>query len=202
MQLRKPRIRPPGDDGGDQGGENLSQRAHDLLQAVLVLLGGALDRLLGDALDARHRYEIIVKLGHGVADDDLELARLGKGALGGLDFLDPGHIRLGRVVEHKAHPGDAVRHRRNVLFAADGRQQLFCVLLVLAHENILLRLVPHVQKSEHVQIGFRSGASIAFRTKKSIETRKNMRDTRHFQSMAQTALLQFGRIHCIIGSNI
>ena len=128
-----------GDHNGDQRRKDLGQGAHHLLGAVLVLFGRALDGVLRDALDARHGHEVIVEVVDRVADDDLELPRLGKGALGRFDLLDAGHICLGRVVEHKAHPGDTVRHRCNVLPAAHCRQQFSGVLLVFAHENILLQ---------------------------------------------------------------
>ncbi len=86
------------DDGRDQRGEDLSQHTHDLLQRVLVLLGRALDSLLGDTVDAGDRDEIIVEIVDRVADDDLELARLGESALGGFQCLDLGNVRLGGIV--------------------------------------------------------------------------------------------------------
>ena len=124
-----------GDHDGDQRGEDLGQGAHDLLGAVLVLLGRALDGVLRDALDARHGHEIVVKVADRVADDDLELAGLGKGALGRPDLFDAGHVCFGRIVQHKAHPGDAVRYRSDVFFAADCREQFFGVLYVFTHET-------------------------------------------------------------------
>ena len=128
-----------GDDGGDQRGEDLGQGGHDALQRVLVLLGGALYRVFGNALDARHRNEIVVEIRHRVADDDLELAGLGKGALGHLHALDLGHVRFGRVVEHEPHAGDAVGNRGDILFTAYVFQQFLGVLLVFAHKYFLLQ---------------------------------------------------------------
>ena len=73
------------------------------MQGVLILLGRALDSLLGDTVDAGDRDEIIVEIVDRVADDDLKLARLREGALGGFQRLDLGNVRLGGVVEDKAH---------------------------------------------------------------------------------------------------
>ena len=106
-------------DGRDQRGEDLGQHAHNSLQGVLVLLGRALDSLLGDTVDAGDRDEIIVEIADRVADDDLELARLGESALGGFECFNFGNVRLGGIVEDKAHTRYTVRYRRNVLFAAD-----------------------------------------------------------------------------------
>ena len=127
-----------GDDGRDQRGKNLSQHTHDLLQRVLVLLGRALDSLLGDTVDAGDRDEIIVEIADRIADDDLELARLGESALGGFQCLDLGNVRLGGVVEDKSHTRYAVGYCRNVLFAADIRKQLPRVLFVFTHDVFLL----------------------------------------------------------------
>ena len=127
-----------GDDGGDQRGKNLSQHTHDLLQRVLVLLGRALDSLLGDTVDAGDRDEIIVEIVDRVADDDLELARLGESALGGFQCLDLGNVRLGGIVEDKSHTRYAVGYCRNVLFAANVLKQLPRVLFVFTHDVFLL----------------------------------------------------------------
>ena len=121
------------DDGRDQRGEDLGQHAHNFLQGVLVLLGRALDSLLGDTVDAGDRDEIIVEIVDRVADDDLELAGLREGALGGFQCLDLGNVRLGGVVEDKAHARYAVRYRRNVLLAADVLKQQPRVLFVFTH---------------------------------------------------------------------
>ena len=108
------------------------------MQGVLVLLGRALDSLLGDTVDAGDRDEIIVEIVDRVADDDLELARLGESALGGFQCLDLGNVRLGGIVEDKAHTRYAVRYRRNVLLAADIRKQQPRVLFVFTHDVFLL----------------------------------------------------------------
>ena len=126
------------DDGRDQRGEDLSQHTHDLLQRVLVLLGRALDSLLGDTVDAGDRDEIIVEIVDRVADDDLELARLGESALGGFQCLDLGNVRLGGIVEDKSHTRYAVGYCRNVLFAANVLKQLPRVLFVFTHDVFLL----------------------------------------------------------------
>ena len=125
-------------DGRDQRGEDLGQRAHNFLQGVLVLLGRALDSLLGDTVDAGDRDEIIVEIVDRVADDDLELARLGESALGGFECFIFGNVRLGGIVEDKAHTRYAVRYRRNILFAADVLKQQPRVLFVFTHNVFLL----------------------------------------------------------------
>ena len=125
-------------DGRDQRGEDLGQHAHNFLQGVLVLLGRALDSLLGDTVDAGDRDEIIVEIVDRVADDDLELARLGEGALGGFQCFNFGNVRLGGIVEDKAHTRYAVGYRRNVLFAADVLKQQPRVLFVFTHSVFLL----------------------------------------------------------------
>ena len=129
-----------GDDGGDQRCKNLCQGTHDLLQGGLVLLGRALDGILGHAVNAGHRDEIIVEIAHRVADDDLKLAHLGESALGGFQCLDLGNVRLGGIVEDKTHPGYTVRNCRDVLFAANVLKQQLCVLLVFSHDSFLLYL--------------------------------------------------------------
>ena len=127
-----------GDDGGNQWGKNLRKRAHDLLQCVLVLLGCALDGILGNTVNAGYRNEVVVEVADRVADDDLELTRLGESALGGFQCLDLGNVRLGGIVEDKAHTRYAVRYRRNVLFAADVLKQQPRVLFVFTHDVFLL----------------------------------------------------------------
>ena len=129
-----------GDDGGNQRGKNLRKHAHDLLQCVLVLLGRALDSFLRDTVDAGDGNKVIVEIADRVADDDLKLARLGEGALGGFQRLDLGNVRLGGVVEDKAHTRYTVGYRRNVLFAADCRDQLIGKLIVVfsCHDLVLL----------------------------------------------------------------
>ena len=129
-----------GDDGGDQRCKDLGQCTHDLLQGGLILLGRALDGILGHAVNAGHRNEIIVEIAHRVADDDLELARLGESALGGFQCLDLGNVRLGGIVEDKSHPRYAMRHRRNVFFATHIFEKQLCVFLIFTHDVLLLYL--------------------------------------------------------------
>ena len=66
---------------GNQRGKNLRKHTHDLLQCVLVLLGCALDSFLRDTIDAGDGNKVIVEIADRIADDDLELARLGESAL-------------------------------------------------------------------------------------------------------------------------
>ena len=127
-----------GDDGRNQRGKNLRKHAHDLLQCVLVLLGCALDSFLRDTVNAGYRNKVIVEIADRIADDDLELARLGESALGGFQCLDLGNVRLGGIVQHKTHPGYTVRNCRDVLFAANILKQQLCVFLVFSHDSFLL----------------------------------------------------------------
>ena len=111
----------------------------DVGRAPHEMGGRALHRVLGDALDARHRNKIVVEIRHRVADDDLELTGLGEGTLDHLHAFDLGDVGLGGVVEHEPHPGHAVRDCRNVRLAAYVFQQLGGVLLVFAHKYFLLQ---------------------------------------------------------------
>lgn len=115
------------------GAENLRQGGHYPLEGALVLLGGLFHLVLGDALHPGHGHEVIIEVGNRVADDDLELFRLGEGALDHLHGLDALYVGLGRVVEDEAHPRDAVGDCRDVFFAAHQGQQLYAVLLILSH---------------------------------------------------------------------
>ena len=55
--------------------------------------------------------------------------------LADLIFSMRGTSALAGIVQHKAHPGDAVRYRSDVFFAADCREQFFGVLYVFTHET-------------------------------------------------------------------
>ena len=66
---------------------------------------------------------------------NLELSGLREAALDHLHSLNSCHICLGRVVQYKAHPGNAVADRSNVFFSAYQRQELAAILFVFAHKN-------------------------------------------------------------------
>ena len=89
-------------------------------------------------VDAGDRDEIIVEIVDRVADDDLELARLGESALGGFQCLDLGNVRLGGIVEDKSHTRYAVGYCSNVLLAANVLKQQPRVLFVFTHDVYLL----------------------------------------------------------------
>ena len=127
-----------GDDGGNQRGKNLRKHAHDLLQCVLVLLGCALDSVLRDTVNAGYRNKVVVEIADRIADDDLELARLGESALGGFQCLDLGNVCLGGIVEDKSHTRYAVGYCRDVLLAANVLKQQPRVLFVFTHNVYLL----------------------------------------------------------------
>lgn len=129
-----------GDDGGNQRGKNLRKHAHDPLQCVLVLPGCALDGILGNTVDAGDGNKVIVEIADRIADDDLELARLGESALGGFQCLDLGNVRLGGIVEDKSHTRYAVGYCRDVLLAANVLKQQPRVLFVFTHDVFLLYL--------------------------------------------------------------
>ena len=124
------------DEGGDDGGEDLAQSAHDPLEQRLVRLGSRLHRILADPLNARAGGELIVEDGHIVADDDLKLSGLGKGPLYRRDGLDSRRVRLGRVRQHKPHPGHAVGHRLNIFPASNGPQKRLYICLILCHGRL------------------------------------------------------------------
>ena len=99
------------DQGRDNGGKDLAQIAHHLLQPGLVGLCRLLCRILAHALDARVSRKLIVKGGYVVSDDHLELPRLGKSSLDAFDFLNGLYIRFLFVRQHKTHSGHAVGNR-------------------------------------------------------------------------------------------
>ena len=123
------------DQGGDQRGKDLGQVGHGPLQGILVGFGRLLGGVLADALNAGDLGELVVELGHFVADDDLELPRLGKAALGAGQRLDGFYVGLGRVRQHKAHAGDAVGHGVDVFFSADQLEQLFSIRCKFSHDT-------------------------------------------------------------------
>ena len=148
-----------GDDGGNQWGKNLRKHAHDLLQCVLVLLGCALDGILRDTVNAGDGNKVIVEIADRIADDDLELARLGESALGGFQCLDLGNVCLGGIVEDKSHTRYAVGYCRDVLLAANVLKQQLCVFLVFTH-NVYLLLPGRAGIFELVHTSFACGFSI------------------------------------------
>ncbi|MNQ55131.1 hypothetical protein D3C85_692150 [compost metagenome] len=128
--VAKAQDQAAGDDGGQQGHEDLRQVGDAALQRVHVVAG----RLLGSILaGAAHPYllgERLVPLIHLVADHHLELAALGEAALHrgyGLDGLGVG---LGRVGQHEPESGQAVADGGDVVLAADPFDQLCQMLCV------------------------------------------------------------------------
>ena len=103
------------------------------MHRVLVGFGGLFGGILADAFNAGNLCELVKKFCHIVADDDLELAGLGKAALDAGQCLDPFDVRLGRVRQNKPHARHAVGHGVDVLFAADQTQQLFGVRCKFSH---------------------------------------------------------------------
>ena len=103
------------------------------MEGVLVLLSGLFHLVFGHALHPGHGHEVVVEIGNRIADDDLELSRLGEGPLDHLHGLDALHIGFAGVIENKAHPRDTVRNRRDILLAAHQRKQLCGILLILSH---------------------------------------------------------------------
>lgn len=89
------------DERGDDRREDFAEGAHDALQQVLLAAGRSFHRIFGYAFDAGQRGECFVELAHFVADDDLELPRLGEGALDAGNRLNAGNIRLFRIDQDK-----------------------------------------------------------------------------------------------------
>ena len=79
--IAEPQDQAAADQRGNQRGKDFTQRAHDALNQRLICLGRRLDSVLADALNAGKSGEFIVKVGHIVADDHLELPRLGERSL-------------------------------------------------------------------------------------------------------------------------
>ena len=128
------------DQRRNDGGEDFTQSAHDALGQRLVAGSRRLHRVLAHALDAGKSGELVVKIRHIVADDHLELARLGEGALHRGQCFDLVGFGLGRVHQNKAHPGHAVGHRPNVFLAADVLQKSLHVGLIIRHGAFLLKV--------------------------------------------------------------
>ena len=149
------------DDGGNQWGKNLRKHAHDLLQCVLVLLGCALDGILRDTVNAGDGNKVIVEIADRIADDDLELARLGESALGGFQCLDLGNVCLGGIVEDKSHTRYAVGYCRDVLLAANVLKQQSRILFVFTH-NVYLLLPGRAGIFKLVHTSFACGFSIVY----------------------------------------
>ena len=127
-------------DSRDQGGKYLRQAAHDPLKHVLVLFGRLFHRILGHAFNPCHCHKIIVKCTHFIADNNLELSRLCKCALGGRQGFNGPCICLGRIIEHKPHPCNTVGNSRYILPSSHILQQLLRILGKSPCHNYLLRL--------------------------------------------------------------
>ena len=125
------------DERGDDRRENFAEGAHDALQQVLLAAGRSFHRIFGYAFDAGQRGECFVELADFVADDDLELPRLGEGALDAGNAFNARHVRPLRVFEDEAQAGDAVGDGIDVVLAADGIKQQGRVLLESGHANLL-----------------------------------------------------------------
>ena len=122
------------DDSRNQRGEYLCRNGRRPLENILVGPGCLLHRILGHSLDARHRSEVLIELAHRVADDDLELSRLGEAPLHHLHGLDGLHIRLFWLHQHEAHARHAVGHGSDIFLAPHKTQQFLGVLFVLTHD--------------------------------------------------------------------
>ena len=103
---------------------------------VLLALGGGLHRVLADALDARIRGKLIVKLCHVVSDDDLVLPGLRKGSLHARNIFDGFFVGLLRICQHEPHPRNAVGYRLDIFLAADQLQKLLHIISVLTHKTV------------------------------------------------------------------
>ena len=123
------------DDSRNQRGEYLCRNGRRPLENILVGPGCLLHRILGHSLDARHRSEVLIELAHRVADDDLELSRLGEAPLHHLHGLDSFHIRLLGLHQHEAHARHAVRYGADAVYLGDEDQKRIYLTFDAGYEN-------------------------------------------------------------------
>ena len=124
------------DQGRNDRRKNLAQSSHDPLGRILPGLCGRLHRVLADALDARIRGKLIVKLCHVVSDDDLVLPGLRKGSLHARNIFDGFFVGLLRICQHEPHPRNTVGYRLDIFLAADQLQKLLHIISVLTHKTV------------------------------------------------------------------
>ena len=135
-------------------------------------------------VDAGDGNKVIVEIADRIADDDLELARLGESALGGFQCLDLGNVCLGGIVEDKSHTRYAVGYCRDVLLAANVLKQQPRVLFVFTH-NVYLLLPGRAGIFELVQTS-------------QVDLQKNHVIFENFQHLGQENALKFRRNHGIL----
>ena len=121
---------------GNNGGENLAERAHYPLQPILLRGRRRFYRILGNAFNPGKGGEFLIKLAHLITDNHLELPGLGKRSLDTTYRLNAGNIRLFRINQDKTHPRHAMRHRADILLAANRCQKQRGILLELRHKNL------------------------------------------------------------------
>lgn len=107
------------DERGDDRRENFAEGAHYPLQPILLRGRRRFHRILGNAFNPGKGGEFLIKLAHLITDNHLELPGLGKRPLDTTYRLNAGNIRLFRIDQHKTHPRHAMRHRADVLLAAN-----------------------------------------------------------------------------------
>ena len=86
------------DNSRNQRCENLRQRSDHPLQHILVLLGRLLHCVFRHSLNTGRCRKVLIKLCYRIADNNLELAGLGKGSLYHLHTFNGLHIGSGRIV--------------------------------------------------------------------------------------------------------
>ncbi|MNP47724.1 hypothetical protein D3C76_1417920 [compost metagenome] len=128
--VAKAQDQAAGDDGGQQGHEDLRQVGDAALQRIHVVAGCLLGGILAGAAHPDLLGERLVPLIHLVADHHLELAALGEAPLHRGDGLDGLGIGLGRIGQHEPEPGQAVADGGDVVLAADPFDQLCQMLCV------------------------------------------------------------------------
>ena len=129
--------------GLDKGPEAVAVHVHRVQADVEQNLRAVVQQYAAGVVDVLADHgDLAVRRGHqdavrGLNGDAVPQRFLGKYLVG---HIGNGHDPAGEigaqfyfagVVEHKAHPGDAVGNRRDVLLAAHQLQQLYGVLLIL-----------------------------------------------------------------------
>ena len=121
------------DQSRDQGSEDLTQCAHDLLEWILVCLGSRFHGVFAHAFNPCVSGKFIVENGDIISDDDLILSGLSECALYARQLLDRLFICFFRIDKDKAHSCHTVGNSLDILFPADEIQQTFYIIFILSH---------------------------------------------------------------------
>ena len=117
--------------------EDFAECAHNALKQILLRRRRRFHRIFRNALNPGKRSELLIKLAHLIANNHLKLSGLRKRPLDVANRLNASNIRLLRIDQDKTHPRHAMRHRADILLAANGCQKQRGILLELRHKNLL-----------------------------------------------------------------